>query len=167
MKIRNGFVSNSSSSSFVIIGEKKHKIPKFHDAYWTEIKELHIPQTLGGETEWNYSTYSSFADKLNWAALMCYITEGPGSEKGSTEWTDMLLEIIEEDLGIEKVKINYVWEHDEYNHEVFLNPLAVQYTLDHGSHPCNSEESAKMFKDKETLRNFLFAPDSEIKIEYE
>jgi len=166
MKIRNGFVSNSSSSSFIIIGKDPLQIPKLHSAFGN-VKRLDIPQTLGGTTDWNYETYRSNIDKLNWAALMCYIMEGPGSEKGNTNWTDMFCEVLQEDLGVEEIKINYMYnEDDEWTHDAFASNK-IAYELNHGSNPYNSEESAKMFTDKETLRKFLWAPDSEIDIKYD
>ena len=57
-------------------------------------------------------------------------------------------------------------EDDEYTHDAYASNK-VAYELNHGCHPLNSEESAKMFKDKETLRKFLWAPDSEIDIKYD
>ena len=169
MKIRNGFVSNSSSSSFIVIGKEELHIPKTHSAFG-DIKLLGIPTTFGGTTEWGTGTYNSNIDRLNWAALMCYLTESPGCEKGTTEWTDMLCEVLEEDLGAEDIKITYRFEDDEFTHNAFsLFGIDTRrsFELNHGCHPNNEPESGKMFKDKETLRKFLWADDSEIKIEHD
>jgi hypothetical protein len=68
MKIRNGFVSNSSSSSFVAIAKKRDKeIP----VPITYSNTLMIPRNLSGETEFgsNSGKYSDFDSKLNFLIL--------------------------------------------------------------------------------------------------
>ncbi len=68
MKTRNGFVSNSSSSSFVVIAKKRDKeipIPV------TFSNTLMIPRNLSGETDFgSYSgMFSDFDSKLNFLIL--------------------------------------------------------------------------------------------------
>jgi hypothetical protein len=69
MKLRHGFVSNSSSSSFVIL-DKNDNFTKIH----FEGDIIKVPQTFGGETEFarNKQTHRMFGTKLNWAFLQAY-----------------------------------------------------------------------------------------------
>jgi len=169
MKIRNGFVSNSSSSSFVIIGNKELNIPNIHNSYVNK-NMLMIPQTFGGEYEFVTSEedYNKFADRLNFAALVAWMKEGPqGYDNHDCMWTTMLEEIIQEDLGFEEFKINFQYDDDEW-HPVYMNPLNVYSNsfIPHDSHPSHDENTVSIYKDKETLRKFLFAEDSCIKVEY-
>jgi hypothetical protein len=69
MKIRQGFVSNSSSSSFVVIDREnriKINVPK--------ISTINVPQTFGGETDFgrNHLDHKDFGSRLNWAFMMAY-----------------------------------------------------------------------------------------------
>jgi len=102
MKIRNGFVSNSSSSSFVVIGKEDLKIPELNNAY-IHNRVLMIPQTFGGN--WDFTqceTFNTFEDRLNFAALVAWYKEGPsGYNNQDCTYTDMLCEILEEEFNNE------------------------------------------------------------------
>ena len=76
MKIRNGFVSNSSSSSFVVIGSGNIRIPKFNK------KVLMVPEDFGGNTEfgWEETRYSDLGSKINFAYLQTQYIDDYKSE---------------------------------------------------------------------------------------
>lgn len=74
MKFRNGFVSNSSSSSFIVIRETEELSTESLDRRIDEEGVLHLGQE--GETEfgWSPDTYHDIWSKLNvaWLALNFY-----------------------------------------------------------------------------------------------
>lgn len=88
MKIRNGFVSNSSSSSFIVIGKNYNKFNTYNDTY--TIFE-------NGETEfgWDFTKYDDIDDRINFAFLQA---EYIGKE-------DMVTECIKEATGVKNVAV--------------------------------------------------------------
>ena len=167
MKIRNGFVSNSSSSSFVVIGKEDLKIPELNNAY-IHNRVLMIPQTFGGN--WDFTqceTFNTFEDRLNFAALVAWYKEGPNGYDNSDDiYTSMLTETLVHDFKLEAVKINF--RYDDDSSYTYQDPFGV-YDINFipcDSHPSNNTNTRIMFKDRKTLRKFLYAPDSEIKVTY-
>jgi hypothetical protein len=149
MKIRNGFVSNSSSSSFIIIGKGDHTIPNIIE------NKLNIPQPFGGNYEfgWEEVEYTDFGDRLNWAALCALYKR----EQGNLSWLEMLTEVLLEDFPVNSISINFnLHDTDENEDEIWAY-------IDHQSTPNETPDNGKMFEDKETLRDWLYAKDSYIK----
>ena len=144
MKIRSGFVSNSSSSSFIVIG--------------TDITEKNLPLDDGkfiigsaGETEfgWQNTTYEYAYDRINFAWMQAnYMIES------TPEWMEMLGEVIKEHTGATEVVsiINLDWPR----HEGEVNGY-----IDHQSASCEGVNT-EMFADKDTLARFLFGSGSYI-----
>ena len=173
MKIRNGFVSNSSSSSFVVIGTKEMEIPKLHNAY-IHNNVLMIPQTFGGEYQFTDDNtcekdkYNDFPSRLNYAALVAWQKEGPnGWDNKETPFTDMLVEIITETFeNIEEVKINFRWD-DDISHYSYMDPMCI---YDSSYLPCGdagSDNAIAIFASKQTLKQFLFCVDTDITVRYD
>jgi hypothetical protein len=150
MKIRSGFVSNSSSSSFIVMGHTDHiAVPKFNK------KQLNIPQDFGGNYQfgWEEIEYNKFNDRLNWAAL-CALYQR--EQTGDLSWLDLLCEVLKEDLNVNDVSINFDLTHSE---EI---PDTVFAYIDHQSGPAETPANAIMFSSKLGLRTWLYAPDSVI-----
>jgi hypothetical protein len=152
MKIRNGFVSNSSSSSFVMIGnDGEHKKPNYHEEFDPKGQRcIRIPQTFGGETEfgWQVEEYYDFPEKLNWATLM--------AKKEESRWK-MLKKVLKEDFNVEAVYDCLNWyDEDDDNSNSFYTRSENGY-IDHQS---VDEDAAAMFKDTTELRDWLYGSKS-------
>ena len=60
MKVRNGFISNSSSTSFVVIGHSGH----FEKPFIENNTILVEDDNFFG---WDFTTYNSVEDRIAWA----------------------------------------------------------------------------------------------------
>lgn len=139
MKKRLNFVSNSSSSSFIVIKKgKKDKIKK-HSR-----KKLIVPSIYGDSAfGWDEHTYYDFYTKLNFCVFQClYVWHGQGEE-----WFEMLKEVIQSKLKLELEleKGENVYDYDGY--------------IDHQSSSYEGRNT-KMFNNKEDLETFLFSSSS-------
>ena len=90
MKIRKGFVSNSSSSSFIVVHEKGGlEIPDLTD-FLNDLGVLEIDGSEGeNEFGWQNNTYRDFWSKVNF----CYMQ---ARDVKNQEWITMLEEVIKE-----------------------------------------------------------------------
>ena len=177
MKIRNGFVSNSSSSSFIVMGkfpsDSEIENPKeYIQRVAYDNKEcpgtVVLPNSNIGINEfgWENTVYESFGSKLNFCALqILYLKEyfKPSGENTffietyaqrmphGTDWTyyfDMLKHVCKSYLDIDIELREDLYDDD------------TGY-IDHQS--CAGEgENMEMFESNDSLITFLFSKESYI-----
>jgi len=159
MKIRQGFVSNSSSSSFLVVDASKG---------YTKLNcndTLIVDSSLGyTEFGWGPETITDIGSRI----IFAYLQTQYGHEdteplleqallvtKGYVnEWLFMLEEVIKE-TGIKNIEWNVSSNDDEEGKDWAY--------IDHAS--CASEKSnIEIFQNKQILRDFIFGKDSKIEL---
>lgn len=140
MKIRVGFVSNSSSSSFVVIDSSGN-----YDSYSCTGQEL--TEGFDGRTEfgWDGGFVGGVPTRINFAYLQTVY------DKSHPEWLEMLNEVLKEELGLENINynINTDFATDRWGY------------IDHQS--CSGEGSnTEIFESKKHLKDFIFGKGSRI-----
>lgn len=136
MKQRLGFVSNSSSSSFVVIGsgDCSNGIKRVK----SRIEDGIIIFGREGETEfgWGPDTITDIFSRFNFAKLQAI----------RSEWSEMLEKVIKDVTGCDSI----MWDVDGY--------------IDHQSAACEGS-NIEIFDNEDTLKNFLFCEDSMIELD--
>lgn len=139
MKIRGGFVSNSSSSSFIVIEDSNCNIDSSMFREETVGRTLIVNSCLG-ETDfgWEKQEYYDEGSKI----LFSYIQ---ARQVDNDDWIEMLEDVITENINV--IDVEWMLKDTGY--------------VDHQS---SSSEgmNTEMFKSKKDLRNFLFNGDSYI-----
>ena len=142
MKIRTGFVSNSSSSSFIVIkpGDR------------SDLKDTFIGKTFvsgnGGHTEFGWDPediYGAFS-KINFAFLQ--------SEENPV-WRAMLEKVIYEQTGTKAIE----WAITSDYNAVGGTQLLTWGYIDHQSN-ASEGSNTELFDSEDALKDFLFNDES-------
>ena len=144
MKIRNGFVSNSSSSSFIVIRDTSIKIPKF------DTNKLCFPADFPGSTTefgWGPEEISDFASKVNFAYIQTFYINKERAEK----WRYMIESVLIENIdNLEAVEflITTEFSSEEANEKWGY--------IDHQSAPYDTGDLIINIYDEDSIINFIF-----------
>lgn len=145
MKIRSGFVSNSSSSSFILIASGKVTPPALPANFTIGEAGCH-------EFGWQQAVYMDFESKVNFAYLQAQYAQKDAND----QWMIMLQDILRK-CGVEAIAVSVIsGDYDDENYE----DCKWAY-IDHQSAYCDGQ-NCEMFDSSDSLRSFLFHPRSYI-----
>ena len=153
MKKRTTFVSNSSSSSFVVIA---------HDGVSDTIaalrkkfcgKPFNVPKSLGGEYQfgWGPETITDIGSRLNFAVIQAHF---PFDKKR----VDMLEEVLFTELGVSSIEVSLVDFNDTKNTGDFMAYIDHQSAASEGA-------NLEMFDSITNLMSFIFSASSRIELD--
>ncbi len=177
MKIRNGFVSNSSSSSFIFLAKGNPKPIIVDDlyldetAFWKKEKILKLsPGNTHSRFGWEWRKYKEWTEKAVWAWLQIwYANEMLANTNGYVdkhfvemikkegkthpkEWLDMLNKVIKEYTDVVSVDWSKL-ESSIKDYEAYI---------DHQSLCTEDYNMISIFYSEEVLASFIFHGDSYI-----
>lgn len=167
MKIRNGFVSNSSSSSFIVYTKSKELDKDTIDLFlsycnrkrypWSDSDHMEITIPLeNGHREFDgrFEEYTSFEDRLNFVAeTIIYKIYCDGRLDDECQDMEHVLDDALSDIVRERVEgVKYFYVNFDYN-------LGLRGSVGHSDMNKWTEE---IFLDARAMKNFLFGKDSKV-----
>jgi hypothetical protein len=163
MKIRSGFVSNSSSSSFIVIdsaidNNRIKELKKNFEGTVLVVDGSFGHTEFGWEREEHYDTGSKIIFAYIQAMSLIEATWNTDDElkAKSEEWLEMLEKVVKKNLGVREIewKLTTRWDLEKSTGK------AHAY-IDHQSASCEGMNT-EMFDSEEELTNFLFSDKSYI-----
>lgn len=156
MKVRSGFVSNSSSSSFIVIGTASLEDIRKLRGQWGGKDNLSITPNLGcHQFGWENEKYSHFWDRVFFAWIQAASMRRSRAKGGRPEWMKMLNKVLKTNLKVKKIHWNVSLD----------TPQSGNWDdwcyIDHQSAACEGS-NIEMFESEKKLVNFLFSPASYI-----
>jgi hypothetical protein len=187
---RSAFVSNSSSSSFVVIGDEDLDFPKINT------HDLVVPFDLGGHYEFDRGGIIAVdvGSRINWAFLIAeswfpdefldednvyrdpYWNDHDASQYG--DLIAMTKDVLQNTLGVSSITVLFRHEEDDdysrpqnfsdteltENEKKFFSSIGVYGFIDHGSLLYECSKNIEIFNNELTLMRFLFDTGSRIEI---
>lgn len=155
MKVRSGFVSNSSSSSFIVPVMTKADSHCYNSlkSFFTEIRKKYYSISLpvsGGQHsfDWEEEVYSTFEDKLNYLFLQIMsLTDNPQlMEELKSKLEEALKSICAKVYGLSDLRFTLDMKID-YNAIKWdsIYDFNDVYTIDHQSTWNESSDTVEMF----------------------
>ena len=157
MKDRNDFVSNSSSSSFIVITDSgAFDAPRSFCG-----EEVTLPNAELGQAEFGWQTerYGDFWSKLNWCAIV--ISDKRDMEKGDGPDEELKGRVMEPWYRADEMERNLKEVCAELGYDVSVRQKGEDECewdygyIDHQSAIFEDPSNARMFKTKKALRDFL------------
>ena len=163
MKIRIDFVSNSSSSSFIVITDSGKMAEKKEIS--AEADQIVVPSLEMGEAcfGWQTEKYYDFWSKLNWCAIVVLTKKGleedeTSDEKLKDEVSKPWFRANEMENMLKSVCV-------KFGYDVVLAEQSKDYCdfyIDHQSNIVEEPDNARMFASEKTLHDFLLNDGSYI-----
>lgn len=159
MKIRNSFISNSSSSSFIVIDSKINPNLNLFIDDGIFILGEHGEYEFG----WQVEDYSDLNSKINF----CYLQAKYVQERSTNnDHIEMLYKVLKDYFPQIKeiIPILIIWsdEIEIVEHPIYGDLRTKEGYIDHQS-SATENQNLEMFESEDNLRLFLFGVESYIK----
>jgi len=149
MKVRMGFVSNSSSSSFTVIDASKgYDRLEGNDEYVDST--YHVGKNGKCEFGWEKEKTKDIDSKINWAYIQA---------EDNPLLTEMFERVIKENTGITEI----LYDIGNYDKTSDPDPEFGPFKegmIDHQSHISENDSNMNIFESDDALRDFIFGRGS-------